>query len=89
LYNFSLYASCRSYTFLRLKVLNTSSITLELLRIAIYLSVSVGPVNALSPFAGEKFFMREETPVIALKKSVFSAGSTEVVDLYHLGASKA
>ncbi|MFZ2322264.1 MAG: hypothetical protein WAV89_01065 [Ignavibacteriaceae bacterium] len=63
----------------------TSSSTVELFRIAIYLSVSVGPVRELSPLDGEKFLINEETPVIALRKSVFSAGKTDVVDLYHLG----
>jgi len=37
----------------------------------------------------EEFLINDETPVIALKKSVFSAGNTEAVDLNHFGESSA
>jgi len=67
----------------------TSSAIVELFKIAIYLSNSVLPLKAAKPFDGEKFLTKDEIPLKALKKSVFSAGKTDVVALYHFGSNKA
>ena len=46
------------------------------------------PVNAESFFAGEIELTIEERPLNPEKRSVFSAGKTEAVDLYHFGMKK-
>src|SRR5512139_3296553 len=80
---FSIGYDVMSYTFTRSNFPITALITVPLFKIAMYRSVSLDPVSDVNARAGEKLFTRDETPSKLPKRSAFSAGNTDAVDLYH------